>query len=256
MKRFVLIFVLVSLFVSGLSAQERLPTPSELKRYADIFWNEIQKYGEDWERKRISFNNAEINSQYATLGGDIRYIDTPLEATLAAYFVWNIFEPFSTAEAAVEAIFPHSNPRLVDRQLGTYVYMDLVILRFLGNTEAVGRHEGMLKFITDRSNVTRADVETYYRRNIATHISFMVDEQYAKFRAERQPFNVSTARLIEVKRAITDFMLNPSTASYSELLATYRRNAGEAALVLIYTMDEINVTISRALGDNRILGSQ
>jgi hypothetical protein len=44
----------------------------------------------------------------------------------------------------------------------------------------VGRHEGILKFITDRGNVTRTEVETYYRNGIRVLISETVDEEFNK----------------------------------------------------------------------------
>jgi hypothetical protein len=50
----------------------------------------------------------------------------------------------------------------------------------LGNTAAVGRHEGVLKFITDRGNVMRAEVEAYYRSGIRSLISEVVDEEFNK----------------------------------------------------------------------------
>ena len=180
MKKSLLIFILLVIVVFGLSAQDRIPATSDLKRYADIFWGEIREYGATWDKLGIAFNNADVNARYAALGGDSRYIDTPLEATLSAYFLWNIFEPFSAAEAAVESIFPHSNPRLVDRQLGAYVYKDLIIYRFLNDTQAVSRHETMLNFITGRGNVTRAEVEAFYRNGIRDLVSETVDEEFNK----------------------------------------------------------------------------
>ena len=140
--------------------------------------------------------------------------------------------------------------------IGAKAFADLQIARFLGDTAAVNRHEEVLRFITGRGNATRAEVEAFYRNGIRGLVSDMVDEQYAGLRTGWQNFNVPAARLVEVKQAITNFMLNPSTASYAELLATYRRrDGGEVTLLLGQTMGQINREINRALLDNRVLVS-
>ncbi|MDR0447463.1 MAG: hypothetical protein LBH07_02220, partial [Treponema sp.] len=48
------------------------------------------------------------------------------------------------------------------------------------NTAAVNRHEAVLKYITDRKNVTRAEVEAFYRNGIRALISDIVDEEFNK----------------------------------------------------------------------------
>ena len=229
--------------------QERFP---DLNLYADVF---AKAFGfDDWRRAELRVTDpTELNDLFAVLGGNNQFIDTPLEMALAIYFTYTA-EGLDNNEE-LEAILPHSNPRLVDRQLGAYVYKEMQILRFLGDSAGLARHEAVLHFITERGNATQAQIQAFYRQNIAAHVSSLVDEQFAELRATRSTFNVPAARLVEVKRAITDFMLSPSTASYAELLATYRRNTGETALTLIYTIDQINSEVSSALGNNRIIGS-
>jgi len=85
-----------------------------------------------------------------------------------------------------DTVLPANNPKQADLKLGAAVFQEIQILRFLGtsagseNTAAVGRHEGMLRFITDRGNVTRAEVETFYRNGIRGLISDTVDEEFNK----------------------------------------------------------------------------
>ena len=77
-------------------------------------------------------------------------------------------------------MLPANNPKQADLKLGAAVFQEIQILRFLGNTAAVGRHEGMLKFIADRGNATRPEVETFYRSGIRGLISATVDEEFNK----------------------------------------------------------------------------
>jgi len=116
-------------------------------------------------------------AQFAQLEGNQNRIDTAVEWLLASYYSVNV-RNIRPPEA--DAILPANNPKLADKKLGAAVMQDLQILRFLGNTAAVGRYEGILKFITDRGNVTRAEVEKYYRDGIRAHISEIIEEQFNK----------------------------------------------------------------------------
>ena len=71
--------------------------------------------------------------------------------------------------------------------VGARAYADMQILRFLADTAAVNRHEAVLKFITDRGNATRAEIEKFYRDNIRALITAVVDEEFNKvsFRLNR-----------------------------------------------------------------------
>jgi hypothetical protein len=140
-------------------------------------------------------------------------------------------------------------PRQADLKLGAAVFQEIQILRFLGNTAAVGRHEGILKFITDRGCVTRAQIETFYRNSIRAYVSELVDEQVADLNR-----NISAGLLTEIKRVITEFMLAPSRTTYNVLLQTYRRYAGDELFVLSRTVGEINYDIRTALINDRTLG--
>ena len=113
--------------------------------------------------------------RFAKLAGREYEIDTPLEFALLSYYSQPVL---NIRPVEADAILPKNNPKLADTKLGAAVFQEIQILRFLGNTAAVGRHEGVLKFITDRKNVTRADIEKYYRDNIRGLVSEIVDEEF------------------------------------------------------------------------------
>ncbi|MCL2722663.1 MAG: hypothetical protein FWD47_15145, partial [Treponema sp.] len=126
---------------------------------------------------------------FAGLAGSLSSIDTYLEFILASYYSPAVVQ-IRPAEA--DAILPVNNPRQADLKLGAAVFQEIQILRFLASsadptgtgsataTAAVGRHEGILKFITDRGNVTRADIEAFYRNGIRALISEIVTEEFNK----------------------------------------------------------------------------
>jgi hypothetical protein len=115
--------------------------------------------------------------RFAKLAGREYEIDTPLEFALLSYYSQPVL---NIRPVEADAILPKNNPKLADMKLGAAVFQEIQILRFLGNTAAVGRHEGVLKFITDRKNVTRADIEKYYRDNIRGLVSEIVDEEFGR----------------------------------------------------------------------------
>ena len=60
------------------------------------------------------------------------------------------------------------------------VHMEIVINRFLGNTNNVTRYENLLRTLCIDTNVTRAEVETFYRNGILGLVSQIVDEEFNK----------------------------------------------------------------------------
>jgi len=123
------------------------------------------------------FVDDETYNRFRELGGDEYEIDTTLEWVLSSYYSSAVIK---ARPVHTDAILPANNPKLADTKLGAAVFQEIQILQFLGNTAAVGRHEGVLKFITDRKNVTRAEVEAYYRNGIRSLISDTVDEEFNK----------------------------------------------------------------------------
>jgi hypothetical protein len=70
----------------------------------------------------------------------------------------------------------------------------------------VGRHEGIIKFITDRGNVTRAEIESYYRQGIGSLIATAVDTEFNKIQ-----FLMRTPTAYEYDVTLTR---NPQTGHY------------------------------------------
>ena len=115
---------------------------------------------------------------FGDLGGE-QGIDTPLEFALLSYYSDPV-KKIRPVEA--DKILPADNPRLSGLKLGASTYKELVEIRYLDprNTDRIGRYEEMLRFISSKSNVTRAEIETYYRDNIRAFIAEVVDEEFGK----------------------------------------------------------------------------
>ena len=172
MKRIAMFLVLAGFIAGSLAAQEQFP---DLKRYFMIA-NQLTSPNWDFEYEPLIGDNPADSARFSNITGKLNVIDSYLEFALLTYY--------STAERAWaergNAVLPLNNPRLVDRQLGAYVYKDLIVYRFLNDTAAVNRHEAMLQFITGRGNATRAEIETFYRNNIRALVSQVVDEEFNK----------------------------------------------------------------------------
>jgi hypothetical protein len=114
--------------------------------------------------------------RFSALGGDLRAPDTGLETLLALHYSAEIAK---IRPAKADKILP-PNTKSSDLKIGAAVFQDLQILRFLGDTRAVGAHEDILKFITDFKRVTRAEVEKYYRDGIRGFVAEIVNEEFNK----------------------------------------------------------------------------
>ena len=66
--------------------------------------------------------------------------------------------------------------------IGARAYSDLQIARFLGDTAAVTRNEAILQFAISGTNVTRAEVEAFFRNGIRGLVSEIVDEEFGRIR--------------------------------------------------------------------------
>ena len=184
-----IVIVAVFLFVGVLSVTFG-QTEYENKNQGGIYMSSIMlspRGMQDYSKHFVN-GNGDIARRYyreatdsdyntvAALGGDVQSVDTPLEIALlsAATGVVNI--------RPVEAVQMLGDAKRTDLTLGAEVFKQIQILRFLGNTAAVGRYEANLKIITDRGNVTRADIEAYYRSNngIRSLVSQAVEEQFNK----------------------------------------------------------------------------
>jgi hypothetical protein len=248
MKKIIAALALLCVFASGAFGQ-MLNTRNYLS-YFSLRVNEIADSDIVWEA-----SDEEI-VYFGTLNWDDKknddtvFVDTPLEFALLSYYSQPVL---NIRPAEADAILPANNPRQADLKLGAAVFQEIQILRFLGNTAAEGRHRGILKFITDRRNVTEAEVETYYRNNIRGLVSDTVDENIAKSR-----FGAPTAQaLVEIKNAITQFFLNPTL---DNLLVLHQRNRyyantdGNRGLAAADILRNSVYSFNLALGDAMLNG--
>jgi tetratricopeptide (TPR) repeat protein len=130
------------------------------------------------------------------------------------------------------------------------MYMEIAINRFLGKSDVVTKYENWLKTVCDKTNVTRAEVEAFYRNGIRSLISEAVDEEAAK----RQPTNPTT--IAEIKQIITDFFLNPTRENHNVLhqkervyASTDGQRGVNAASVLIMAINVFNSELSNTVLD-------
>jgi len=216
-----------------------------IKKY-EAYFGTNQK---DISRQYVDVASDDDYERFSVLGGNLTDIDTPLEFALLSYYsdpVKNIRPP------EADKILPANNPRLAGLKLGAAVYQELQIIRFLADTQAIGRYEEMLRFISSKSNATRAEIEAYYRDGIRSFVSDIVDENIAKSR-----FGAPTATaLAEIKTIITQFFLNPTRENFNVLYqrlyyhANTDGNRGKAAMdVLYYSVQSFSITLSDSLVD-------
>jgi hypothetical protein len=256
-KLFAVLIVTLSLS-AGLSAQTQWP---DINRYA-----ELSAPVPNWLERRTPLygDDPADHARFCRIEGDENTIDTPLELALLCYYS-AAEAPYIPAEA--EAILPHSNPGLVDRQLGALVQKELAVLRFLGNTAAAGRYEAILQVITSRGNVTRAEIESYYRQNIGKIISDVVDMEFKKPRNGYVPFDVYTRAghgevLIAIKDILTSFFVNPNNTNYLCIYAIFvqynnqlRRGnifAAEASSAVYVSIISLNPALAERLDKDRL----
>jgi len=102
------------------------------------------------------------------------------------------------------------------------MYMEIMVNRFLGKTDVVTKYENWLKTVSDKNKVTRPEIEAFYRDNVRALIASVVDEEF-------KGVTVPAARLVKIKKIISDFFFNPSratlTAIVNEDFAIYLRNS-------------------------------
>jgi hypothetical protein len=132
--------------------------------------------------------------------------------------------------AKIEAVLPSNNKKERDLKSGAMVLKELAELKFLdpSNTAAIGRYEGMIKFISDKNGVSRAEIEQYFRDGIAA----VAVEQFNKI----------------------DFGLEHNTTYYN---VTLSRNPDTGEFTLYYdrnrkTISGVNLNaLSAAMSRNR-----
>ncbi|GHV24850.1 hypothetical protein FACS189498_2520 [Spirochaetia bacterium] len=181
MKKFIVLFTLCIIFMAAfvftvpLSAQSVMGEVSLLNvnTYSSYFLNNRGNI----DGKYLRPVTDDDFDKFAVLSGNNEYIDTPLEISLLSYYsqpVINI-RPVQAAE-----LLPANNPKLAGLKLGAALYQEIQVLRFLGDTAAVGRYENMLKFVSDKNGITRAEIEAYYRNGIRGLVTEAVNEEFNK----------------------------------------------------------------------------
>jgi hypothetical protein len=122
--------------------------------------------------------------------------------------------------------------------LGMRVSMDLAVLRFLepNNRAAISRVEGRLQFIAGGSagtaaQVSRAEIEAYYRQNIGALVATVVTEKLnenrngfvpAEVYAQWKRLGAGDAQALMID-AITRFFLEPTQANFRGLVEIHAR---------------------------------
>jgi hypothetical protein len=159
--------------------------------------------------------------------------DTPLEFALLSYYSQPII---NIRPVEADRILPANDPKLSGKKLGAAVLKELTELKFLdpSNTAAIGRYEGMLKFISDKNGVSRAEIESYYRQGIGVLVAETVDAEfnknyfgfvpsivYAEWKQKGITRGVDAIALI--KEVITDFYISPTQDNYRKLLGISAR---------------------------------
>jgi hypothetical protein len=144
--------------------------------------------------------------RFSVLSGNLEKPDTPLEVSLLTYYSQGII---NIRPVEAKNILP-ANTKTSELKLGVAVYQEMRILRFLGDTAAAGRHEGILQFITGRGNATGAEIEAYYRQHIGALIAAVVD-------AEFKDVTIATNTKTAIQQALSGFFLTPNQTNYNGL---------------------------------------
>jgi hypothetical protein len=206
---------------------------SYLNEYAQKF---AHRQATDPNKIQVSYKyypaypaEAEIYDRVMALGGDLEEIDTVLEFALATYYspsVVSIRPPDATE------LLPANN-RNSALKLSLAVYKELVEIKFLdsNNRNAIGRYEGVLKFISDNSGISRADIEAYFRQGIGALVAETVDAEFNKISFPLYRYNAILTRTtgnqyILSYKDVNDVVKELPPASLETLLATMRRTSG------------------------------
>jgi hypothetical protein len=109
------------------------------------------------------------------------------------------------------------------------MYMEIVTNRFLGKPAVVTAYENRLKTVCDKSGVTRAEVEAFYRQNIGSLIATVVDAEfnkgmrggvipavvYAQWKKDKVANGADALQII--KDCISNFYIDPTRENYEKL---------------------------------------
>jgi hypothetical protein len=160
---------------------EITPGVAGLNNYVSLFYDGREARTPGNVRVASKYYNAielETFDKFKGISGTLDTVDTALEWVLSTYYSPAVVSIRPTQ--AAEMLPADSKQSALKLAMATY--KEMVEIKFLApnNTAAIGRYEGMLKFIQDKSNVTRAEIETYYRNGIRGVIAEAVDEEFNK----------------------------------------------------------------------------
>ena len=218
MRRFALIaVVLSSLAFGGIPAFGQQTVDTRLLSLQDLI-----DYSEEFNTYRYDVGEFRLGEDYHSqipveekqiiwaLGGFVNSIDTPLEVALLSLCTGGM----EMRPAEAEKLLPKSKMKQNELKLGAAVYQEMLVLGFLGDKAAVGRHEAVLKWIVGHGNVTRAEIEAFYRNGIQDLVSRVVDENC---KGQKTPDRMAGFREMLIK-----FFTAPAQPAYAAILAEYR----------------------------------
>jgi hypothetical protein len=211
MKKFVAVAVfLFAVAVTGTFGGEVTKGIFGLNDYVSHFYDKTD-IPRDPNKARIQpnyyrpvFRDKEVFNTFRNLEEEDFDIDTDLEWALASYYSPALVK-VRPPEAA--AILPENN-RESPLKLANAVLHKMAEVKFLTpqDTTAVGRYEGMIKFIQDKHGLTRAEIDKYYSDAVRAEAIKTVDTELNKIRfTMRSPTGGYNAVL----------MRNPQTGQYT-----------------------------------------
>jgi hypothetical protein len=173
MKKPSIAALLAACVTVSLVAQEAPGTPAatglNLGRYASYL---------GFQNGKVDFDSAANNKylwpasdsdllQYGGLAGT-EIPDTPLEIALLSYYSPEIVR--IRPQGAVDEL--PANSHASEIKLAAAVWQELQAVKFLDpqNRDRIGRYEGMLRFISQRHNITQAEINSAARASIAATV--------------------------------------------------------------------------------------
>jgi len=200
-KKYIVFLVLFfAASVSGVFAQAFLNT----NKYFSLF---PLKAGENLSNNSFVWAADQENyDRFAKLGGREDLIDSGLEFALLSYYS----QPVITKRpVGANTILPANNARSSALKLGAAVYKGLIELNYFDpdNTVAASKYEDMLQFISDKNAVTRVQIEQYFRANIKSLVTEVLNDEFNRI-------SFSLTNLSENRRYYITLVRTPSNGRY------------------------------------------
>jgi hypothetical protein len=111
------------------------------------------------------------------------------------------------------------------------LYMEIVVNRFVGKPDVVGKYETWLKTVCDTNKLSRADVEAYFRQNIGALVAETVNEEFNRvsiplYRYDAMLIRTDNNQYVLSYKDVKDVVKELVPAPLETLLATMRRTSG------------------------------